>query len=55
MIYTVDFIYETRMGHSKMEFLEMTDVTNFLTSFTEWMVDYDYALLRIDIHYIRKE
>ena len=59
MNYTADFIYETRRLHTKMEahmeFSDLVDVTNFLTSFTEWLVDYEYVLLRIDIHYIKKE
>ena len=59
MNYTADFTYETRMLHTQMkahmEFLDLTDCTNFVTSFTEWLVDYDYVLLRIDIHYIQKE
>lgn len=59
MNYTADFIYETRKLHTQMEahmeFLDLADVTNFLTSFTELLVDYDYVLLRADIHYIKKE
>lgn len=59
MNYTADFIYETKRLHTKMEahmeFLDLGDVTNYLTSFTEWLNDYDYVLLRADIHYIKKE
>ena len=59
MNYTADFTYETRRLHiqmkAHMEFLDLMDVTNFLQSFTEWLVDYDYVLLRADIHYIKKE
>ena len=59
MNYTADFTYVTRKLHTQMEahmeFLDLEDVTNFLTSFTEWLVDYDYVLLRADIHYINKE
>ncbi len=59
MNYTADFTYETGTLHTQMkahmEFLEMVDVTNFLQSFTEWLNDYDYVLLRVDIHYIKKE
>lgn len=59
MNYTADFIYETRGLQTKMEahmeFLDLVDATNFLTSYTEWLNDYDYVLLRADIHYIKKE
>lgn len=59
MNYTADFMYETRRLHTQMEahmeFLDLEDVTNFLTSFTEWLNDYDYILLRVDIQYIKKE
>lgn len=59
MNYIADFTYETRRLHTQMkahmEFLDLTDVTNFLTSFTEWLIDYDYVLLRADIQYIKKE
>lgn len=59
MNYNADFIYETRVGHTQMtahmEFLDLGDVTNFITSFTEWLIDYDYKLLRADIKYIKKE
>ena len=59
MNYNADFIYETRVGHTQMtahmEFLDLGDVTNFITSFTEWLIDYDYTLLRADIKYIKKE
>lgn len=59
MNYTADFLYETSKLHTKlgahMEFLDMEDVTNFLTSFTEWLNDYDYVLLHVEIHFIKKE
>ena len=58
MTYTVDFTYETKLHtqmKAHMEFLDLVDVTNFLTLFTEWLNDYDYILLRADIQYIKKE
>lgn len=58
MNYTIDFTYETRALHTRMtshmEFVDLADVTHVLTSFTDWLRDYDYVLLRADIHYIKK-
>lgn len=56
--YTADLWYKTRAGNDfkgHMEFIDMNDALEFIKSMQEFLMDYDYELLRADINRVKEE
>lgn len=56
--YTADLWYKTKAGidfKGRMEFIDLNDAIEYIKSKTEFLMDYDYELVRADINRVKEE